>query len=391
MQHKIVPPQHKLSEIADFLLDYDYNELSTIGIRYGKLGIALFLLIYGKHSKSQKFSDKADQIISDVIKDLLNGNLSTKRPRENLVDFGRFMEFTNKHKLYASQTNCFLQDLDVYFTKEMKMLISIGDYDVIDGALSIGYYYILRFNSQPEIKEELAYLVKSVYNMGKVDAQGDLYWVSTLFDGDRIYLGVHGSAQIILFAEKLLKLGIEQETCLTIIRKASNFIKKNTIDSPVCKFPVVIGYPIQRGPLEWAYGDLQVAYSLMIAGLVLNDVSLQKLAAKAYRFSSERIMIDNVVVDAGLVHGIMGTAIMFNKMYQLTDEKVFKEAVRCCCNRAIDQYFTHDSPYLKYQAKYEIDIPGSHVSFISGLSGIGIAFLAIEDQSHHYFDELLFL
>lgn len=380
-----------LKKIADFLYEYKYKELTTIGVSYGRTGVATFLLIYSKYYKNKNFYDKGEEIISNVIDDIIKGNLQEKRKRENLNEFGIFMEFAVKHKLLNIDTNSFLEYFDEFIFEQMVDLLEKGDYDVASGALSMGYYFISRYNSKEGIKTYLNFLLKKILEISKNSEKGHIYWQSTLFDGDRIYLGMHGSSQIILFCLKLYQLGIEKELCLEIIEKASWYMVENRIKHKKCFFPIVIGYPIERAPLEWAYGDLLVAYTLYLSGNLLKIDVFKNLAIQSFELASNRIEDSKVVVDAGLVHGTMGTALMFQKIYYLTKEEKYRVAAIHCSINAKSYFDKYDSPYLSYKAYYEIDNPGSHVSFYSGLAGIGTAIMGVSNNDFMYFDELLFM
>ncbi len=194
-----------------------------------------------------------------------------------------------------------------------------------------------------------------------------------------------------IFCIKLLELNIEKELCLLIINMASSYIYNNKIENPVAYFPIVVNQPVKRGSLEWAYGDLQVSYSLYKAGEILDIQKYKKIAIKSYDLAASRIMEEEVVVDAGLVHGITGTGLMFLKMNILLNSDKYLNAVNQCNLRLLKDFFNSESPFLSYSAKYEIDVPGSHVSFISGLAGIGIYLITINTNKYIYFDELLFM
>lgn len=381
---------NELDSISDFLFQYDINQLSTIGVRYGKLGVALFDLIYASFSKNQSFYKKADEIINIVVQDVLENNISDKRVIENIVDFGKFLEFVKKNKLYNVETNKLLVDLDEFLLSEMNALFDEGDYDVIGGALSVGYYFLLRYNSDKKVITILENTIERLYDLAIKDRNDQLYWRSTLFEGDRIYLGIHGSSAAILFAFRLLELNIKPQLCEEIIRKSCNFIIETEFNHDLCHFPVIIGYPIERGPLEWAYGDLLVGFVLYKTGLKTNNNVFKEKAIKAYDYALKRIHNDNVVVDAGIVHGIIGTAIMFDKMHLLSGEIKYKQTAYDCFKIAFTKFNNDFNGPLGFKAKYDIDCPGSDISFISGISGIGIALIALIESDYYYFDELLF-
>ena len=383
--------EKELFNISEYLINFDESQLDTIGVRYGKLGVALFHLFFYKHYKINSHKIKGHNIILSALEDVMNNKISTKRTRENIVDFGKTMEILKNINFYYSDTNSYLEDLDELLFEECKVLLNEEkDYDIVDGALSIGFYFIERYHSNINIKTYLEEIIQSLYSLSTETETGSIFWTSALFDKDRVYIGVHGSCSIIMFAYKLLDLGISPLISQNIINKGIKFVVESLHDHPLCFFPIVIGYKIEKGPLEWVYGDLYVGYTLNIIGEYLKNEKFVKLSKSVYDLASSRIDEEQIVADAGVVHGITGTSLMFYNMFTKTDDVKYKNISIDCCNKVFN-FKNNENGYLGYKAKYDIDIPGSDISLSSGLSGIGISIISLIKNDMSLINKFLFI
>lgn len=313
--------KNKIYSISEFFINYDEKKLSTIGLRYGKSGIALLHLVMYKYLKRRVHFNKFQQIIQDIIHEFLNDNISDKRRRENVIDFTKFITFLDKEDLLDFETKEILNEFDEYIYKSMKECLIEGDFDVVDGALSMGYYFLQRIDHNKNIKT-LTELTDILYDIS-IKNKDNIYWISALFNKDRIYTGLHGSASIIIFCEKLYKLGINKKKNHKIIVEAANYLISLKEKKTKYIYPIVVGHINERGPLEIAYGDLLIGYSLYTAGSTINNLDFMKEGVYVFEFHSNRIDEYKVVVDAGIIHGISGTAILYDKMYIKTQEKKF--------------------------------------------------------------------
>lgn len=383
--------QKELFNISKYLIDFDESQLDTIGVRYGKLGIALFHFFFFKHYDINSHKVKGHNIILSAFEDVMSNNISSKRTRENIVDFGKTMEILKNLNFYYSDTNSYLKDLDETLFEECKFLLNEEkDYDIVDGALSIGFYFIERYHSNIKVKPYLEEIIQSLYSLSTETKTGSIFWTSALFDKDRIYIGVHGSCSIIMFAYKLLGLGILPSICRNIIYKGIKFVVESVHDHPLCFFPIVIGYKIEKGPLEWVYGDLYVGYTLNIIGEYLKNEDYVRISKDVYNLASMRINEEQTVADAGVVHGITGTSLMFYNMFIKTNDIKYKNISIDCCNK-IFNFKNNENGYLGYKAKYDIDLPGSDTSLSSGLSGIGISIISLIKNDISLINKFLFI
>lgn len=383
--------EKELFNISEYLVGFDESLLDTIGVRYGKLGVALFHLFFFKHYRIDSHKIKGHNIILSAFEDVMNNKISNKRTIENIVDFGKTMEILKNLNFYYSDTNSYLEDLDESLFEECKiLLVDEKDYDIVGGALSIGFYFIERYHSNKKVKVYLEEIIQNLYSISTETETGSIFWTSALFDKDRIYIGVHGSCSIIMFAYKLLELGISPLICQNIITSGIKFVVESIHDHPLCFFPIVIGYKIEKGPLEWVYGDLYVGYTLNIIGEYLKNENFVTLSKSVYDRAVTRINEEQIVADAGVVHGITGTSLMFYNMFLKMDSSKYRSISIDCCNK-IFNFKNNESEYLGYKAKYDIDIPGSDISLSSGLSGIGISIISLIKNDVSLINKFLFI
>lgn len=378
----------KLESIAAYLLAFDENKLEGIGIKYGKLGFAIFHLMYYKHSDDIRFLEKGDLIINQTVKGILDGQFGIEGQLENILDLGRFLEFVQIHQLFEVPTNAILQDMDTSLHQQMETYLDDKYFNVMDGALSIGYYFLARCGSTQHTLASLEQLLLRLESTGELDEHNHIRWKSVFHNGTPL-VGYHGSCSIINYACKMIDLGILVETSKKLIRKSLEYVFANKVDLPTNFFRIKGGEDMKRAALELPYGDLFVGYTLYRAGEVLGDEALRSLAIDVYDLAITRLDDETVVVDSGIAHGIMGTAMMINKMYRLSGKEAYLKATEQCYKRSLSYFSNPNAPHLNYKSKYEIYPFGSDIGFIAGLSGIGMSYLAFLDPQFTYIEELV--
>ncbi|HEX4887397.1 MAG TPA: lanthionine synthetase LanC family protein [Luteibaculaceae bacterium] len=128
--------------------------------------------------------------------------------------------------------------------------------------------------------------------------------------------------------------------------------------------------------LGWCYGDLGIGLILYQAGIFLNDGkyvdhALKILTATTYRRSKE----DTQVGDAGLCHGSAGIMHIYNKLWMMSGELIFKNARDFWLSEVLN--FTTDNgieKFLKYNPIKKVW--ENDVGFLEGSSGVGLALLS---------------
>lgn len=381
----------KLGEIAEYLLDYDVDQLATVGFKYGKLSVALFNLLYYNYSKDPRFMEKGDVLVHKLVREVLvDGIPPGARMRESLIDFGIFLELINKYDLFEVSTNEILNDLDQTMIVTARELLANKNIDIINGGLNVAEYFIWRNHSTPTAKAYLEEILCALESAAYRDEAGRIYWKSITYD-EQVFTGILGSSAVICYALKMIEMEINPEVAKKLIRDTADFILAHQEYNPAYFFTVTIGEPAEGlYPLKWLYGDLVPAYALYRAGDVCGEEDWKTLAMAAYDAAAGRLDEPKVILDAGFAHGIAGTALMFYKMNALTGKSLYKTTLHQCYQKSIERYYRPDIE-TKYQAYYRVEGTGDSIGFISGIVGVGLSYLAFLDQRFQFYERLLFI
>jgi hypothetical protein len=144
--------------------------------------------------------------------------------------------------------------------------------------------------------------------------------------------------------------------------------------------------------LAWCYGDPGIAATLLYAARTAGDAPWEgqalAIAAGAARAPGE----GSGIVDAGLCHGAVGLAHIFNRIYQATDEDLFADAARFWYRRGLDMRRPGEGiagfGAWETSPSAAAGWPGDPGLF-TGAAGIGLGLLAAISDLEPRWDRLL--
>ena len=207
--------------------------------------------------------------------------------------------------------------------------------DYLHGAIGKGLYLMERDN--PIAKQEIAYLVEKIYDLGIKDDEGMLKWESYKYINHsyhKIYnLGLaHGIAGIIFFLAKALKNEIHSHLASKMLYKSIAYLRAQqlNINKQLSYFPAWINNDSKErssSRLAWCYGDLGIGNSIYEAAKTIHSEDALKFSLDIMKHSTWRTdPADTMVNDAGICHGSAGIAHIFNRMYRNTNDEHFLHA-----------------------------------------------------------------
>ncbi|MBM7714533.1 lantibiotic modifying enzyme [Bacillus thermophilus] len=126
-------------------------------------------------------------------------------------------------------------------------------------------------------------------------------------------------------------------------------------------------------PDAWCYGMPGIAYSLYLAGKVLNEKGLIRETVDAYTSIMKKELTDTSVSGFSFCHGVSGNMHILHKMIRKEEEyfSLYKERLNEYANLLIDRY-NPDTPFgfIDYENK-ELQKPG----LLEGSAGICLSIL----------------
>jgi hypothetical protein len=144
--------------------------------------------------------------------------------------------------------------------------------------------------------------------------------------------------------------------------------------------------------LAWCYGDLGVSIALLSAAQAAGDAGWRDEALALARTCATRTFDEAQVFDAGLCHGTVGAAHMFNRLWHATGEVAFADAARTWIDHTLR--IRNDHPIAGFPAGGR-EPPNFKVSWnadeslLSGAVGVALALHAAVSEVEPSWDRLL--
>lgn len=388
-QHSATTDQATLATIHQFLMAHS-PQLSNPGVKWGKLGVAVFLMEWSAAFGDTAAANQAMELIEQGIEQLNSGDFEGN-PVETLADVGRALQLLASRQHLDDSIQPLLESLDPLLMEQSQSLARAENFDLVSGALCPAWYLLERLPSQPSCQPVLEALIDQLELAAKNHPAGGIYWPSKIFQDDRVYLGLsHGNAGIIQWLLACHQKNIRPQQTLTLTALAMDFIDTQALKDNPCFYPIVAGHPPTRSPLGWAYGDLGTLYALLQGALRLQQpvritACLEKLLALEDRWAREDLWHD-----AGLAYGTTGSSILFSLLAAQFQEPRLAHLAEACLEASF-RYQQPEHPACGFRAAYQVFPPGADWGLMSGLAGIGLCFLAHQQGNFEVLQKILYL
>ena len=209
-------------------------------------------------------------------------------------------------------------------------------------------------------------------------------WQREASPAGHIDLGVaHGNPGVLAVLAKIAAAGVAAERAAALFDAGAASLLSRWIagDPGGCFASWISGASGDSTPcrLAWCYGDLGLAAALLAGARAVRSSRAEKAARELARVAAARPHESSGVVDAGICHGAIGNAHLFNRLYQATGDDGLLEAARTWIGRGLDLRRPGEGAggFLARRSlgdgslRWEAD-PG----LLNGAAGIGLALLA---------------
>ncbi len=385
-----------LNEIAEILNKYKRTD-DSIGLIGGSFGIALFLLYYSLMTKTDKYQNNVNDILSEIF-DTINQGQCKETFCDGVAGIGWGMQHLVKQDLLEFDTQEFQQSSSKYLHECMIACFNNkNNFDYLHGALGIGIYFLDSDTNQGEkYTEELIALIDKI----SIKDGESIKWESEVNGIGSVYnLSLsHGMASILAFLVKAYKKNIAKNKCFELINGTVNYLLSNKLENKdsYSIFPCYIsieGKVHGNSRLAWCYGDLGTGIALWLAADATNNEALKQEVINIFLHASERTnLTENGVIDAGICHGAVGIAHIFNRMYNHTGIEKFKETSLFWLDHVLKMR-TFPNGLAGYKAWYSESYGGwqNKASLLDGIAGIGLVLISAVSDIEPKWDECLLL
>jgi hypothetical protein len=247
----------------------------------------------------------------------------------------------------------------------------------------------------PKVVAALILIIEHLEQMAEVVDDGRIAWLTRPellppWQRERAPKGyynlgqAHGIPGIISLLAEYIQHGIAKEKAWFLLRGAVDWLLEQKL--PVggeSIFPYWIGPGIERGPtrVAWCYGDLGVAAALLYAARSTSVLEWEVEAKAISRLAALRFLEQSGVKDAGLCHGAAGNGLLFNRLFQATQDNTLRQAAVYWFDRTLElrRYSEGIAGFLALESNLS-DI-GKHLwkpqpGILTGAAGIGLALLS---------------
>jgi lantibiotic modifying enzyme len=391
---------NKLAEIAETLLTHIPDFTSNNGIVSDRVGTVLFLFYYSKLTNEDRFAESAYELIStvfdEVSAEIAEGRLSCGS--NGLAGVGWTLEHLAQNDFLDIDTDEMLGEVDIFLYKTMLSDMEKGDYDFLNGALQKGLYFLSR-NHSPKSAIFLSKWIDILERIAEKDKDGGLKLLSRVSDDDggesyACNLGMpHGMPSIAWFLGKLFELGISRDKVHSLLNGFVSYIFRHSQDTSVrlSHFPgwVIGDSSPADSRLAWCYGDPGLGIGLWQAsGSVGNKEWEKKIIEVLLHSTGRRELRKNAVVDAGMCHGTIGLAHIYNRMFHYTRLDAFEEAARYWLNETLKMAIFDDG-YAGFKRFHTRWINSADI--FDGVSGIGLAMISAVSDIEPRWDRMMML
>jgi hypothetical protein len=358
----------------------------NISLHTGSSGALLFLTLY-----NEVFCNQEAEI---TVAKLIEHHIDVIKYSKNLQpDFCEGIAGVCWLLTYMKEINCidynaktFFEECDNYLSISLEKLILQDNWDLLYGALGIGFYFLKR-KKNAEVRKIIGFLKNKAVFYDK-----EIAWLryEEYFSQFVIDTGfAHGNAGIICFLTQCYRNKIAKSTCEELLNGALNFylkyIQNESIVGSYWKDFIEIQETVSgwRNPkfskLAWCYGDLNILNALHYASQIIKNKSCETLFLSMMKKVALRRSQDTTLIDEPYTcHGSSGAALVFQSVFERTSEKVFKEAQSYWLDVTEDLFAAKKSSYSNFNLgssffadKENLD----QISLLSGVSGVGLTIL----------------
>lgn len=377
-----------LKNIVERANNYDYEKhKNRPSLLDGIAGVVLLNHLYTKHideSHHEILASTVDQLLDLVAINRLDYTFCTGKSGLNWL----FKYLNAEGVLDDEDTSSFCSD-DNLIAEHSLRAIQNGEFDFLHGGIGAAYYL-----SYGTAKIDSDYFPKVLDSIANAVCSGRNVYPHFEFDGREkdhklVNLSLsHGLSSLIKFLAVASSTRITDNNTLNTI----NYLTKKLVsyqneDKTYSFFPSLHDLsgksPDMASRLSWCYGDLTIAYTLHDIGVMLKDRNLMDISTQILLHSANRRTPEQTAVkDGGVCHGSAGIAHVFNRMFHITKNDVFKDARDYWLQYTLK--LTNGYQFYKYNAitnRFEDEI-----SLLEGEVGIALVLLSYltEDFSWDY-------
>ena len=387
----------KIYEIKECICDKIINQEITGsgGLFSGGFGELLFLYYFDRNFNDNKLDLLIEKYENSLLLKL-DTQIFNHSYCEGLSGILCLFNHLSCNGFSHIDTNEVDYALNDYLERLLKKDFSLGNYDLLYGALGTGMYFLKKKKNAEIIENIISFLEKSAI---KNESSNIYKWKVPFFyeNTNQYNLSLsHGVAGIILFLTYLGDFDFLLNRVIKLVEGSINFILSQEYDLKIhgCFFPEVVTnnftHKTYRSRLAWCYGDLGIGYAIWKAGNTFNNTKWITKGMEILLYTTKRrSLLKNFVLDAQLCHGSAGIALVFQRVFINTNCDDFKIATDYWAKQTLN-LAVHSNGLAGYRSHQNKKWSNDY-SLLSGVAGIGMFLISYITEDRQDWDELFLL
>ena len=361
------------------------DKINDLSLYTGVMGHCLFMYYYSLVNRNNNEWKDLYYSINDRISNLsTNDNYSIACN----INFVWFTSHLNKSNALKVDLDSFFYEYDNLLKELMLKYIKSNNYDLLYGATQLATYFLNRYKNNPShYRPFIDDFILCIYKQADIIDNHFFTWKSIIDRDNPNELGynlglAHGIPSLLMFFAKLKNFGIQNSFLDEMIINTSNYLLSKIQDVSLYKSYYGVRLKLKEDKMEmsrigWCYGDLGVGYSMLHASLYTpKDLNLQAKSNEILKYTiKKKSQSETLIVDNCLCHGTIGVALMYDRLYKITSDPIYRESSIYWYEKTIMEPFSDNyaAGYKIFKGHNQYD---SDFSFLSGISGIGLGLLS---------------
>lgn len=275
-------------------------------------------------------------------------------------------------------------DIDVD-TSIFNHMISNSNIDFLHGSSGIIYYLLSK--DCVASRQMVFNWTESLTNFSEIDNE-KITW-KTKYNSDEDAFGhclglAHGSPSIIILLTKIAEKYNSNKVKKILIKAVNGLLFFQNSKEENSYFPYSINIKNQKHQgkrLGWCYGDLGCAMALYKAGKSLNNQKYISLGEEIFIHHTKNLEeAAKLIIDPDFCHGSVGIAHMYARMYNYTNNELFRATSEYWYRATLEKAFHKDglAGFKHYNGATQSY--SNETGLLEGVSGILLSFIsAISD------------
>lgn len=367
------------------------------GLLGGSGGAILFFHYFIQINKQDRYVDYFSSLISRLISEIYD--IKTLGICNGLSGICWLLRFLFKSNYLDC---CDINNILEYPEKCLLTEIynSEADTDYLHGTLGIANYFAI--SDSPFSEEVLDIYIKKLYNSSIKKQNVNVWLTQTYVNHDSVgfvyNLGLsHGMAGVLAFLKNTLRKNKESAIANELMDGLVGYYlqerKRNTDGSLFPKWidPKNDVCYIENLP-SWCYGDPGILNALYdsVSIYSLHDSRNKLIVNELENFINRHHLVCSKIYESNFCHGSSGLMHIYNNFYQKTGFDKFRILALEMYDMTLTRWKTEKGRYAGFILP-DANEYANPISFLSGISGIGLASIALMTNCVPEWNEILLL